>query len=132
MRHLWFRVVVSFIFCSAITQGQGIDNLWMMGYGGGGGGFNFDFSSGTRNINMAPRNLNFQTTSLTYCNEMGNVLFYSNGVYVANALDDTMMNGSGLSPSYYTTVVGWNGLFIPQAALAIPLPDSPSDRKSVV
>ncbi len=126
MRNLWLRVVISFMLYFATAQSQGIDNLWMMGYGGGGGGFNFDFSSGTRNINMAPRNLNFQTTSLTYCNEMGNVLFYSNGVYVANALDDTMMNGSGLSPSYYTTVVGWNGLFMPQGALAIPWPNSAS------
>ncbi len=114
------------VIFSSTSNSQGIDNLWMMGYGGGGGGINIDFSSGLRNIYTTPRNLNFLTTSLTHCNEMGNVLFYSNGVYIANALNDTMMNGSGLSPSYYTNVVGWNGLFIPQAALAIPWPDSPS------
>ncbi len=115
-------LVLSEVFCFA----QGIDNLWMMGYNNAGGGFSFDFSSGVRNIYASPRQMNFTMTSLTYCDTLGEVLFYTNGVYVANSQGDTMINGSGLSPSYYTDVVGWNGLFIPQAALAIPWPGSPS------
>ncbi|HNS13303.1 MAG TPA: T9SS type A sorting domain-containing protein [Bacteroidia bacterium] len=122
------QVILCLLLLSSklLSFGQGIDNIWMMGYNNAGGGFNFDFRTGVRTINMAPRQMNFTTTSLTYCDMVGNVLFYSNGVYIANALGDTMMNGSGLSPSYYTDVVGWNGLFVPQASLAIPWPDSPS------
>jgi len=104
--------------------GQGIDNIWMMGRNNGGGCFNIDFTTGSRNIYMSPRQMNISMTSVTYCNDSGNVLFYTNGAYIANVLDDTMMNGSGLSPGYYTDVEGPSGLYIPQASLAIPWPDS--------
>jgi len=119
---IYMSIFISHLSC----YGQGIDNLWMLGYNNAGGGFNFDFSTGVRNIYTSPRPMNFTTTSLTYCDAAGDVLFYTNGVYIANAQDDTMMNGSGLSPSWYTDVVGWNGLFIPQTALAIPFPGLPS------
>ena len=130
MRKLWINCVISALLSFTTLHGQGIDNLWMMGYeswaGIPFGGIEMDFNTGSMVLSYRPKQMNFTTTSLTYCNEMGNVLFYTNGVYIANAQGDTMMNGSGLSPSYYTDVVGWNGLFIPQAALAIPWPDSPS------
>ncbi|TAH44394.1 MAG: T9SS type A sorting domain-containing protein [Bacteroidetes bacterium] len=105
-------------------MGQGPDNLWMMGYLGY--PFNIDFSSGSRNIYVAIRPMSITMTSLTYCNEIGNVLFYSNGVYVANATGSPMVNGTDLSPSYYTTNVGATGLFLSQAALAIAFPESVS------
>ncbi|TAH42656.1 MAG: T9SS type A sorting domain-containing protein [Bacteroidetes bacterium] len=109
---------------SLTANGQGQDNIWMMGYGAGGARFNIDFSSGSRNIYSSPRSMRITMTSLTYCNEFDQVLFYTNGVYIANALDAPMMNGTDLSPCYYTTNVGPTGLFIAQAGLAIPWPDS--------
>ena len=124
MRKLLISLSYCLIIFSLTSNGQGIDNIWMMGYGGGGGPFNFDFSSGSRNIYASARPMNITMTSLTYCNELGQVLFYSNGVYIANASDAPMMNGTDLSPCYYTTNVGPNGLFIAQAALAIPWPES--------
>ncbi|TAH43865.1 MAG: hypothetical protein EYC69_01550 [Bacteroidetes bacterium] len=125
MRKLLMLYVACLLMCSQSMLGQGVDNLWMMGYNGGGGGLNIDFYSGTRNVYQSPRNLQFLTTSVTHCNEMGNLLFYSNGIYIANALNNIMLNGADLSPSYYSTNVGY-GLFIPQAALAIPWPENPS------
>ncbi len=122
----WIKAFISGMIISFFSYGQGIDNIWMMGYPNGGGGFNFDFNTGVRTIYSTPRPMFITMTSATYCNDLGNVMFYTNGAYIANALDDTMMNGSGLSPSYYTDVEGPTGLFIPQAALAIPQPGSTS------
>ena len=123
---LCVTIILSQFYC----YGQGIDNLWMMGYSSSAGipfgGIEMDFSSGSMILSYQPRNMNFTTTSLTYCDSVGEVLFYTNGVYIANSQGDTMMNGSGLSPSYYTDQVGWNGLSIPQGALAIPRPGSAS------
>jgi len=110
--------------------GQGIDNIWMFGYASYAGipfgGMELNFMSGSMVLTYRPKPMNMSTTSVTHCDTAGNVLFYSNGAYIANAHDDTMMNGSELSPSWYTNVVGWDGLFIPQAALAIPHPGFPS------
>jgi hypothetical protein len=70
--------------------------------------------------------MNFSAAGATVCDSNGNLLFYTNGVYIANSDNDTMMNGSGLSPSYYTNIVGWDGLLLPQAALILPRPENPS------
>ncbi len=56
------------------------------------------------------------------CDDVGNPLFASNGIYISNALDDTMLNGGGLNPSAYTTSQSTYGLHIPQANLVLPMP----------
>ena len=98
----------------------------MMGYdsyaGPPFGGININFNSGSRVISYVNRPMNFGDVSATMCDSLGNVLFYTNAVYIANANNDTMMNGSGLSPSFYSSSVGLNGLFVPQTALIIPRP----------
>ncbi|MBL0072630.1 MAG: hypothetical protein IPP34_12865 [Bacteroidetes bacterium] len=33
----------------------------------------------------------------------GNILFYTNGIYISDATGDTMQNGSGPNPSVYTS-----------------------------
>lgn len=88
------------------------------------GGFDFDFSSGSLVISAIQREINYGDVSATICNNSGQMLFSSNAVYVANALGDTMLNGSGLSPSYYTYQVGGDGLFLPQSVIIIPKPGS--------
>ena len=111
--------------------GQGINNLWMMGSENPNfppfGGVNIDFTSGTPNITSVSREMNFSSTSVNITDSTGNLLFCSNGVYIANANGDTMVNGSRLSPSYYTDVTGWDGMFVAQAALIIPKPGSNSN-----
>ncbi len=53
----------------------------------------------------------------------GNLLAVSNGIWVANANGDTMLNGSGLNPNSFTA--DWNYLGIPfvHSNFIIPLPD---------
>ena len=45
----------------------------------------------------------------------------SNGVWIANANNDTMLNGSGLNPGAYTSANS-NGLLIPHANVFLPFP----------
>lgn len=65
------------------------------------------------------------TTSANISDSLGDLLLYTNGYYIADASGDTMLNGSGLNPSNYTSDIG-NGLWIPQADLILPKPDDPS------
>jgi len=87
------------------------------------GGINLDFSGGLLNISYQSRPIYFWETNGVICNANGNLLFCSNGIYVANAQFDTMQNGSGLNPSFYTSQYDTLGLSIPQANLVIPIPD---------
>ena len=109
-----------------LSQNQ--DKLWMMGYDCCGlnfSGINMDFRSGSLVVGSVVRHFNFAETNGQICDSSGNILFCSNGIYVANTLFDTMLNGSGLNPSDYTTAHQLRGLHIPQANLVIPMPGDP-------
>lgn len=101
------------------------DKIWMMGYdccAPDFTGINMDFRSGNLIIDSVPRHFNFSDANGQICDSAGNVLFFSNGVYIANVLGDTMLNGSGLNPSTYTSIHNLRGLEIPQANIIIPVP----------
>jgi hypothetical protein len=109
-----------------IVSGQGIDNLWLMGYQCCTTLFhpmNLNFSSGSLVIDTVRRTMNMNCTNGQICDKNGNLLFYTNGIYIANALDDTMQNGDNLNPSWFTSIKSFDGLTIPQANLIIPFPD---------
>ena len=120
------KLLYLFLFLIQNSFGQGIDNLWLMGYDCCHPPYfhpmNLDFSTGSLVIDTVQRNMNFRETNGEICDKNGNLLFYSNGFYIANAMNDTMMNGSGINPCYFTTLYS-DGLTIPQANLIIPFPD---------
>ena len=120
------RLVFSVLLISSTCLGQGISNLWPMGYSccsTNYGGMDIDFGSGAASFVLKQRYMNFYETVGAISNSNGNLLFTSNGIYVANALDDTMQNGLGLNPSAYTSSMVIHGLAIPQGNLVIPFPD---------
>lgn len=113
-----------FIFCGGIF-GQGISNRWVFGYSccaGNFGGTDLNFSSDSVEVNLTQRFMNIDCTVGSINDKNGNLLFISNGIYVANALDDTMLNGSGINPSAYTYAMSPHGLALPQGNLVIPFP----------
>jgi hypothetical protein len=113
------------LFLNKPSFSQGIDNLWLMGYECCSTYFypmNLDFSSGSLVIDTVQRNMNLESTNGVITDKQGNLLFYTNGVYIANANNDTMLNGSGLNPSQFTTNHTYYGLTIPQLNLIIPFP----------
>lgn len=107
---------------------QGRDNLWMMGYSSYAGlpygGTNIDFNSGMPSVYYVNRPQNIVATNANITDSLGQLLFCSNGDYIADASGDTMLNGSGLNPSTYTNNYHFSGLFISQADIIIPIPNS--------
>ena len=73
-------------------------------------------------MNSQNRLINFNCTNGLISNPNGQLLFASNGVFIQNANNDTMQNGSNLNPAFWTTQRGSRGLTIPQANLVIPFP----------
>lgn len=112
----------------AIAQ-QGVSNLWTMGYNSviieePWGGEDLNFITGNRVISTVDRGISFGRTSTNISDSAGNLLFSTNGAYIANAPGDTMLNGGGLSPSWYTSQYQ-DGLHLSQACMILPKPNSP-------
>jgi hypothetical protein len=101
-----------------------------MGYsswaGPGFGGVNMDFTSGVLNVSPQSRLMNFNETNGVICDTNGIFLFSSNGIWIANAHNDTMLNGSNLNPGSWTSTRDSFGLTLPQGNLIIPDPGNNS------
>jgi len=127
------RLLILLFMFSGIhnSYSQGIDNIWLMGYdtwaGPPWGGIKWDFSINPVSIVYENRKMSFRKTDASICDKSGNMLFYTNGIWVANSINDTMINGSGFNPGFLTTQNYQDGLSIPQAALIIPFPED-SDK----
>ncbi len=84
-----------------------------------------DFYSGTPVLSYDSLEMDFNHTHANISDATGNIIFYTNGYYLADATNDTMQNGSGLSPGAYANAFS-DGFGIPQGALIIPKPNSPN------
>lgn len=105
------------------------DNVWLMGYFGGSqspqdtflGISIFDFESlcDPQITNNQEIELNFEDTHVSISDEAGNLLFYSNGIFINDASHQLMQNGDNIN--------AWEigGQDVPQGALVIPFPNNP-------
>src|SRR5690606_24646343 len=109
-------------FCFSCSFGQGLNNLWMMGYDNGFpipyGGTDIDFNTGVANIYYKYRSMNFKRTAANITDAQGNLRFSTNGVYIADSTGEQMLNGDSLNPGTWTQQHAQygDGLALPQAA----------------
>lgn len=111
-------------FCISYVLAQKHDNNWVFGYDSGGqhfGGSIFNFTAdsvfyypqlgvdmGENNVSMSDRN--------------GNLIFYTNGESIANALHDTLWNGKGINPGAVNNDYAPTGAPVPFGAICLPMP----------
>ena len=112
------------------TFSQGISNLWMMGYESFSsnpkfGGTNINFYTGFPDTSHVNRSMNFSDCNANISDSAGNLLFYTNGIYIANANNDSMVNGDSLNFYTYHSS-GDYGLRIRQGNLILPFPEHPN------
>jgi len=101
------------------------DYIWLLGYASsaqvpGFGGTRIDFNYTLPTVAYEYRDMNFEAAATSICDAQGNLLFYSNGIYVANYLHEPMENGTGLNPDPYTDEWADGGCPYPQVILALP------------
>ncbi|MBK9275198.1 MAG: T9SS type A sorting domain-containing protein [Flavobacteriales bacterium] len=116
------------LLCGLVDlKAQGLNNLWLGGYFGEDappwGSVDIDFQSDSAVITTTNRAIGFGRTSANITDASGNLLFSTNGAFIANATGDTMLNGTGLNPSTYTSNYP-GGLHISQGCLILPKPDT--------
>jgi len=118
-----YLIIVFFLYLLPhYTSSQGLNNTWLLGNSTGWPNLGrIEFESSSYQLLTEQRKMTFTGTQGTISDENGNLLMSSNGIWIANANNDTMLNGSGLNPGYFTN--GWSyGLPIIYGNVFIPYP----------
>jgi hypothetical protein len=129
MAKYWIQLLVfaCLLPLTSFAQNQGINNHWLVGYDSEWGlpfGISrLDFNSGSPIITYDSLEMEFRHTHANISDDQGNLLFYTNGIYIADATNDTMINGSGINPGGYANYVP-DGMLIPQGVLILKKPSS--------
>lgn len=126
-----FLLIFLFITYPCFITGQELSNIWQTGYNSHTtnhlwGGTTVDFYSSYPDTSRKFRYMNLMHTNASISDSLGHLLLYTNGLYIANANDDTLLNGVDLSPSVYATshAFSGDGFYIPQGAIILPKPGS--------
>ena len=119
-------VYIGLMFIALNSSGQGVNNLWLIGYQSGldanttSKRATLDFQSGALNIIPTNSKMRFDATEGNIADSNGNLLMCSNGIWIADATGDTMMNGNNLNPGSfalnhikYGSPIGYGNLFLP-------------------
>ncbi len=105
MKTLWFYL---FLSLAGFVNAQNQNNIWYFGVNAG---ITFNTTPPTALTNGM---LNTQEGCASICDDMGNLLFYTDGTTVFNSNHSVMPNGTGLFGDYSST----------QSAVIVPLPGS--------
>jgi hypothetical protein len=108
---------------------QGISNNWLLGYlsfplvVGTTAKGKVDFMTGSAVSSSITNKMKFHRTQGNISDVNGNLLMSSNGIFIANAMGDTMLNGSAINPDpYIVSNYTLTGLDIPNGNLFLPFP----------
>jgi hypothetical protein len=114
-----------FIALTNVVYSQGYNHTWLLGYlnntSNDKGRLNFTDTSVTYITEI--RKMPFTDTQGNISNENGNFLMSSNGIFIANAIGDTMQDGGGLNPGPLTDDNEQYGLPMSYANIFLPMPD---------
>lgn len=114
-----------FLLSTTIVYSQQRDNIWLLSSEGStpfplSG---IDFNAGVADPFVSFRSMSFFITNANMCDTSGNIIFYSNGKYIANKQHDTLLNSPGFNKGYGTDTLYSLALGFCQAVLFLPKPD---------
>ncbi len=120
------KKIIIFLFSIVIpilSYSQGMNNTWLLGNDPGWPNIGrLVFDTNSYQLLTEQRKMAFKGTQATISDYQGNFLMSSNGVWIANANNDTMMNGTGLNPGPFVNN-SLNGLVIDAGNMFLPFPD---------
>ncbi len=119
----YFLLLLLTMFCSSLICQEKWDYNWMIGTQNGnpaGDGSLVSFKDGAVSIQYVEKEMNMHVDSGTMSDKDGNLLFYTNGCYVANREHGKMPNGNNLNPGSIHTDFCEHGYPMIQGVLAFP------------
>lgn len=85
-----------------------------------------DFTLSPPDIYYEFKDMHMRQVNASICDNLGNLLFYTNGIYIANTLGEIMENGQGLNPGEEADMSDGYGYILDQGAMALPWPEHDS------
>ncbi|MBX2926391.1 MAG: PKD domain-containing protein [Saprospiraceae bacterium] len=112
------------------AYGQKHDYVWLLGGNNQTmpewAGTTIDFYTDPPDLYYEFKQMYLRQANASMCDTAGNLLFYTNGIYIANALHEPMENGAGLNPGALAQEQQNYGYILSQGALALPMPEHDS------
>ncbi|MAW88203.1 MAG: hypothetical protein CMJ42_16930 [Phyllobacteriaceae bacterium] len=123
--------IIHLLCISAVLFAQKHDNIWVLGYYGQSphpdlGGIFLDFNQASLLIYDVDTGMDFNFTDASICDAQGKLLFYTNGIYIADATHEVMENGDSINNAGLTYQYTETGLPVPQGVLVLPAPGNDS------
>lgn len=124
------QVILFGVLCLGVTAvfaQPGPACRWVLGYnaqpptGGQLGTAVLNFCAGSPEVEDIGQGMSFLTANASMSSPGGELLFYTNGIYVANAQHQPMPNGQGINAGH-TPGDEEQGLYMIQGVLALPFP----------
>src|SRR6185436_7428372 len=108
----FFHLLILFFLLKINCFSQGFNHQWLLGntWNNTFPKARMFFDTSSYILQQEYRDMVFEGAEATICDANGNFLMSSNGVWIANANNDTMLNGKGLNP-------GWDVSAHPHALL---------------
>ena len=110
------------------------DNIWLLGYSqplGANGKIDSSYDNSIINFAIKPTKAKRQTMDMFLRDDIaiisdttGKLLFYTNGIYIADATHQPMLNGKGLNPGKEADKEAKYGYILPQGSLILPKPEN--------
>ncbi len=125
-------LIGTFFIELSCTYAQKEDYKWLLGYESNFidstfGGAVINFNGKIAKVNYEYRKTDFYKTNAAISDSVGNLLFYTNGCYIADKTHEPMQNGTGLSLGnlYNNQCTGSGlGVVLAQGAVVLNAPDS--------
>ena len=97
----------------------------MLGYNVGGNNdrCGIDFTMGIPDTFSVESSMEFFVTNASICDNSGNLLFHTNGNYIANRNHDTLLNSMNFNPGWLTDSSGAFALPMCQGVIVLPAPN---------
>ncbi len=105
------------------------DNIWMFGYENSPpnfGGTCLNFNQNPLSVSYVSQQISIDIANASISDTNGNLLFYTNAMYVANSNHQIMPHGDSINYGDLYNYFGYYGYTMPQGALILPLPGSPN------
>jgi hypothetical protein len=131
-------IIVTILVLTTTLEGQTFfqrekrDYIWVLGFGMSFG--NPQFGGEIIDFNFQPpiavldeREMDFEAANTSICDAQGNLLFYSNGIYVANYLHEPIENGMQLDAGPFSSDWAEDGVRYPQTLLSTPNPSDTNE-----
>ena len=125
-----FYIILFFLSLIQYIPAQKRDNVWLLGQDSDSNiiysGTVIDFETEIPDVYYEFRDVYFKQANASICDTAGNLLFYTNGAFVYNYLNQVMENGEGLNPGAHSEDREGRGYILDQGAMILPVPESDS------